>query len=81
MILCKGYDSHKILDKCKRATLEVVNGNAVYERDSVLFDAIQYSWGLLAGLQYAAICTNNKLNVIDFGGSLGLTYHQNSNFL
>ena len=81
MILCEGYDNRKILEKCKKAALEVINGNAVYERDSVLFDEIQYSWGLLAGLQYAAICTNNRLNVIDFGGSFGSTYHQNFNFL
>ena len=43
------------------------NGEAVYERDSVLFDEIQYSWGLLAGLQKAALENDGKLCVLDFG--------------
>jgi putative methyltransferase (TIGR04325 family) len=54
---------------------------AAYERDSVLFDKIQYSWGLLAGLQKAAIENDNQLCILDFGGSLGGTYYQNKEFL
>lgn len=77
----KGYDSLEILEKCKNALLEVVNNKAVYERDSVLFDEIQYNWGLLSGLLNAAICNNNSLKVVDFGGSLGSTYYQNRHFL
>ncbi|HEX7869923.1 MAG TPA: methyltransferase, TIGR04325 family, partial [Chryseobacterium sp.] len=76
-----GYDSQIILEKCKNAILEVKNGNAVYERDSVLFDQKQYSFALLCGLQKAAIENNNKLVVLDFGGSLGSTYFQNRDFL
>ena len=76
-----GYDSANILEKCKDALLKVKNGEAVYERDSVLFDETQYSWGLLAGLQKAALENGNKLCVLDFGGSLGTTYFQNRNFL
>jgi putative methyltransferase (TIGR04325 family) len=78
---CSGYDSDIILEKCKNALLKVKNKEAVYERDSVLFDKIQYSWGLLAGLQKVAIENNNNLNVLDFGGSLGSTYYQNKAFL
>lgn len=78
---CTGYDSTNILEKCKNALLKVKNGEAAYERDSVLFDEIQYSWGLLAGLQKVAIGNNNNLCVIDFGGSLGSTYYQNKEFL
>ena len=80
-VKCSGYDSSIILEKCKKALLKVKNGEALYERDSVVFDKIQYSWGLLAGLQKAAIENNNKLCVIDFGGSLGSTYYQNKDFL
>jgi len=76
-----GYDESLILEKCKDALLKVKNGEAVYERDSVIFDEIQYSWGLLAGLQKAAIENNNKLSVLDFGGSLGSSYYQNKAFL
>ncbi|MFM9987027.1 TIGR04325 family methyltransferase [Flavobacterium sp.] len=78
---CSGYDSDIILEKCKNALLKVKNKEAVYERDSVLFDKIQYSWGLLAGLQKATIENNNELCVLDFGGSLGSTYYQNKVFL
>ena len=80
-IKCTGYDSDIILEKCKESLLKVKNGEAVYERDSVLFDTIQYSWGLLAGLQKAALESKGRLCVLDFGGSLGSTYYQNKEFL
>lgn len=76
-----GYDAKNILEKCKTALIKVRDGEAVYERDSVLFDEIQYSWGLLAGLQKVAIENNNELCVLDFGGSLGSSYFQNRDFL
>lgn len=78
---CTGYDTDLILERCKNAVLKVKSGEAVYERDSVLFDEIQYNWGLLAGLQKAAIENNSGLCVLDFGGSLGSTYYQNKDFL
>ena len=78
---CTGYESANILEKCKAALMKVKNGEAVYERDSVLFDKIHYSWGLLAGLQKASIENKGKLSVLDFGGSLGSSYFQNKNFL
>ncbi len=76
-----GYDSALILDKVKEALLKVKNGEAVYERDSVVFDKVQYSWPLLAGLLWIATENGNRLNIIDFGGSLGSTYFQNRKFL
>ena len=57
------------------------NGEAVYERDSVLFDKIQYPWPLLANLLWIASKNGDKLNILDFGGSLGSTYFQNINYL
>ena len=76
-----GYDSEDILQKVKASLLKVKNGEAMYERDSVLFDKIQYSWPLLAGLMYASAKAKGTLHVIDFGGSLGSTYFQNKKFL
>jgi putative methyltransferase (TIGR04325 family) len=76
-----GYDSEVILEKTKAALLKVKNGEAAYERDSALFDKIQYSWPVLAGLMWAAARTGGKLNVLDFGGSLGTTFFQNRFFL
>jgi len=76
-----GYDSDAILNKVKEAVLKVKNGEAVYERDAVLFDEIQYSWPLLAGLLWVASRNDDRLNLVDFGGSLGSTYYQNIRFL
>lgn len=76
-----GYDSDVILNKVKDALLKVKNGEAIYERDSVLFDKIEYSWPLLAGLLWIASQNDNRLNIIDFGGSLGSSYFQNRGFL
>lgn len=76
-----GYDSDEIIQKVRSSLLKVKNGEAVYERDSVLFDEIQYSWPLLAGLMYASSKMRGVLKVCDFGGSLGSTYYQNKVFL
>ena len=76
-----GYDSGIILERTKAALLKVKNGEAVYERDSVLFDEIHYAWPLLTGLMWVAARCGGRLNVLDFGGSLGSTYFQNRLFL
>jgi len=79
-LIGNGYDSELILDKCRNALLKVKNGEAVYERDSMLFDKVQISPGLLHGLK-RAVNNNGELCVLDFGGSLGSTYYQNKAFL
>jgi putative methyltransferase (TIGR04325 family) len=76
-----GYDDEIILKKVKSALLKVKEGSAVYERDSVLFEEIQYSWPLLAGLMWIASHSAGELDIIDYGGSLGSTYFQNRQFL
>lgn len=76
-----GYDSDVILQKVRSSLLKVKNGEAIYERDSVLFSEIQYSWPLLTGLMYAAAKSQGSLHVLDFGGSLGSSYFQNKKFL
>lgn len=76
-----GYDAEHILDKVKEALLKVKRGVAAYERDSVLFDRIEYSWPILTGLLWVASQNENRLNVLDFGGSLGSSYFQNRKFL
>jgi putative methyltransferase (TIGR04325 family) len=76
-----GYDSELILEKVRAATIKVKTGQAVYERDSFIFEEKQYSWALLAILMRIAAQYANSLNVIDFGGSLGSTYFQNKDFL
>ncbi len=76
-----GYDDDLILNKVKHALLKVKSGEAVYERDSVLFDEIQYSWPLLSALMWIAAQEKGALRLIDFGGSLGSSYFQNKLFL
>jgi putative methyltransferase (TIGR04325 family) len=79
--LCTGYDAESILDKVLEATLKVKRGEAAFERDSVIFDEIQYSWPVTAALMWAAARNNGELHVLDFGGSLGSSYFQNRKFL
>ena len=78
---CLGYDNTNILISCKKSLLQVKNGTAVYERDSVIFDEIQYAWPVLAALQKCSMENGGSLDVLDFGGSLGSTYYQNKEFL
>ncbi|TGL56534.1 methyltransferase, TIGR04325 family [Leptospira ognonensis] len=73
---CSGYDSNLILEKCKQALLQVRDGKAVAERDSVLLDEKVYSWPILAAL-FKASTELGDLHVLDFGGSLGSSYYQN----
>lgn len=76
-----GYDAENILAKVLAATLEVKRGTAVFERDSVLFDKIEYAWPVVAGLLWAAARNEGFLSVLDFGASLGSSYFQNRELL
>jgi len=78
---CTSYKADEILEKTLKATLAVKNGEATYERDSVLFDKIEYSWPLTAGILLAASKSSGNFNILDFGGSLGTTYFQNRKFI
>jgi len=76
-----GYDDGEIIEKVKNAALKVKNGEAAYERDSVLFEQAEPTPHLLAPLLWIASKNNNKLEVLDFGGALGTTYYQNKEYL
>lgn len=71
-----GYDADSILERVSAASEKVKSGEAVYERDSVLFDRVEHSFPLLTVLMKAAAENNGKLTVLDFGGSLGSSYFQ-----
>jgi len=79
--LSTGYNTKEIIDKVIKSISKVRNGEAAFERDSVLFKEIEYSWPVLSGLMWVAALNNGELNVLDFGGSLGSTYYQNRYFL
>jgi putative methyltransferase (TIGR04325 family) len=76
---CRGYEAGNILDTVKTSVLKVKNGKAVYERDSVLFNQLQFSSPLLQA--FNASVEKGKLHIIDFGGSLGSSYFQNRKLL
>jgi putative methyltransferase (TIGR04325 family) len=76
-----GYDGKNIIDKVLDSTLKVKRGEAVFERDSVIFDKIHYSWPVTSGLMLAAAKNQGSLSVLDFGGSLGSSYFQNRKLL
>lgn len=75
-----GYESEEILERVVGATRKVVAGEAAYERDSFVFDRIEYAWPLLASLLQVAL-ESRSLRVIDFGGALGSTWWQNRKYL
>lgn len=78
---CSGYDHPLILEKVRNTLLRVKNGEIAGERDSMPLAKIEYSFPLLMALNYAARRSGNRLNVLDFGGSLGTSYFQNRGML
>jgi len=76
-----GYDQATILNKTRDALLQVKNGTAVYERDSVLFDKKEYPFPLMACLLKSAALKKEPIHILDFGGSLGSTYYQVKDFI
>jgi len=75
---CTGYDNSILLEKIVLASKLVRDGKAKYERDSCIFEHIEYSWPILAGLLNASV--DGNLSIVDFGGSLGSSYYQNKHF-
>jgi len=76
-----GYDAPNIVAKVKASTQEVIDGKALFERDSVLFYQDDYNWPLLSAFGYLAAKLRGHLHVLDFGGALGSTYWQNRKIL
>ena len=74
------FEDNAILDKIKDSINKFLNGQAVFERDSIIYEEPQYSWQLLTTLLYIAAQKEN-INILDFGGSLGSTYFTHKKFL
>lgn len=75
------YDTPEILNKVKEAALKVKSGEALCERDSILFNECEYARPLIRCLLNIASYNNNKLRILDFGGSLGSSYYACRNSL
>jgi putative methyltransferase (TIGR04325 family) len=78
--MSEGYHSDNIIEKVRKSAKLVFNGEATYERDSIIFDRVEYSYPLLASLLFVA-ANSKSFKVIDFGGGLGTTYQQNRKFI
>ncbi len=76
----EGYASDNIFQKSKEAYLQVLKGEALFERDSVLFHQPDYNYPLIAALSHAA-ADLKKLKILDFGGSFASSYYQNKRFM
>ena len=74
---CTGYDHPRILEKVKKSSLKVKNGDAAYERDSVIFIQPRSSDRLLDEILQLEEKMKSPMQVLDFGGSLGSIYYQN----
>jgi putative methyltransferase (TIGR04325 family) len=78
---CSGYAADVIFEKTKAAAMAVKQGQALFERDSVLFHEEFYAWQMLACLNAIAASNEGRLSVLDFGGSLGSSYFQHRKIL
>lgn len=76
-----GYATDLIVQRVATATREVVAGRALFERDSVLFHEPEYRYPVIAALMRSAALNGGRLEVVDFGGSLGSTYRQCQPFI
>jgi putative methyltransferase (TIGR04325 family) len=76
-----GYDQKEILEKVLSATLAVKTGKAVAQRDGVILEKTPYNFPLIATLLRAALDNGNRLNVLDYGGSLGSSYFDSRDFI
>lgn len=71
---CTGYDQMSIVNKVRASVLKVKKGEAVYERDSVLFHKLYLYQPIIDALLNSV--EGQRLHVLDFGGSLGSSYFQ-----
>jgi len=76
----KGYSDSIILKKTIKSFEKVITNQAKYERDSFLFYSDKYDKTLLSRLNTIKKKNNKKINVCDFGGSLGSLYFQHKKF-
>jgi putative methyltransferase (TIGR04325 family) len=75
LTVCTGYDDARILKKVLGSILETKDAEGVYERDSsVITGEPEFAFNALEWIMKCAC--QNKIDVIDFGGSLGSTYFQ-----
>lgn len=79
--LTDGYDDAAILERRRQAVRKAKDDPDVFERDSVILPKAEYSFPALAALLWIALRRDGRLDVVDFGGSLGSSCFQLRPFL
>lgn len=69
-----GYDHSEIIEKILNASRKVRDGLFAGEQDSVNFDHPIVNYDVLIGILNT--CSNESINIVDFGGGLGSHYYQ-----
>lgn len=77
----RGYDDPAIFQKTVAASRAVRDGLALWERDTVLFQAPAANDRLVGALRAIANQEGGRLHLIDFGGALGSTWWQHRAWL
>jgi putative methyltransferase (TIGR04325 family) len=76
------FQNNNIYLNSKKSFVKVLNGEAIFERDSVIFKEKKLNKPFIQLLEKTRNTKKNKfLKVLDFGGSFGSTYFQNKYFL
>ena len=80
---CKsdGWDAPAILEKTLAVSLKLRDGTIAFQQDTITYNRVIYSEPILAFIAMTAAMGRGKLNVIDFGGSLGTNFFQNKRVL
>jgi putative methyltransferase (TIGR04325 family) len=77
---CLGYAEEHIVDQIKGVVLRTKDDPNHYERDGcVIGGEPEYAFELLNHIKESAV--DGKINLIDFGGSLGTSYYQLRKYL
>lgn len=74
-----GYDNHKIYNKTIESFKKVLNKEAKFERDSVLFFHNSPDKKIISIIK--KLYKKKNINICDFGGSLASLYFQNRDYL
>ncbi len=69
-----GYDSEEIFQKVKKSALFIKKNKKGYERDSVISYESDYDQYILKIFDLYSDQINKKINILDFGGSIGSLY-------
>lgn len=78
----EGYSDLCIANKIYESTERVINGEAKYERDGLLFTDDDWDVNIIASILFVMnFLKKNEINIVDFGGGMGTTYYKNQDIL